>query len=64
MILIECMIFSVTIIRCSKDGYVNSFFPRTAELWTSLPIECFPVSYDLNGFISSTNRHLLTVGSF
>ena len=33
--------FSVTIRRCYKDVYVNSFFPRTARLWNSLPIECF-----------------------
>ena len=33
--------FSVTIPRCYKDVYVNSFFPRTARLWNSLPIECF-----------------------
>ena len=56
--------FSVTIPRCYKDVYVNSFFPRTAELWNSLPIECFPLTYDLSGFKSKINRHLLTVGSF
>ena len=56
--------FSVTIPRCYKDVYVNSFFPRTAKLWNSLPIECFPLTYDLSGFKSGINRHLLTVGSF
>ena len=56
--------FSVTIPRCYKDVYVNSFFPRTARLWNSLPIECFPLTYDLSGFKSRINRHLLTVGSF
>ena len=30
--------FSVTIPRCYKDVYVNSFFPRAAKLWNSLPI--------------------------
>ena len=40
--------FSVTIPRCYKDVYVNSFFPRTARLGNSLPIECFPLSYNLN----------------
>ena len=30
--------FSVTIPRCYKDVYVNSFFPRTARPWNSLPI--------------------------
>ena len=56
--------FSVPIPRCYKDVYVNSFFPRTAKLWNSLPIECFPLTYDLSGFKSRINRHLLTVGSF
>ena len=56
--------FSVTIPRCYKDVYVNSFFPRTAKLWNSLPIECFPLTYDLSGFKFRINRHLLTVGSF
>ena len=56
--------FSVTIPRCYKDVYVNSFFPRTAKLWNSLPIECFPLTYDLNGPKSRINRHLLIRGSF
>ena len=33
--------FSVTLPRCYKDVYVNSFFPRTVKLWNSLPLECF-----------------------
>ena len=40
----SCMIFVVTIPRCCKAVYVNSFFLRTAKLWNSLPIECFPRS--------------------
>ena len=56
--------FSVTIPRCYKDVYVNSFFPRTARLWNSLPIECLPLTYDLSGFKSRINRHLLTINSF
>ena len=55
--------FCVTIPRCYKDLYVNSFFPRTARLWNSLPIECFPFTFDLSGFKSRINRYLLTVGS-
>ena len=51
-------------INPGKDVYVNSFFPRTVRLWNSLPIECFPLTYDLNGFKSRINRHLLTAGSF
>ena len=56
--------FSVTIPRCYKDVYVNSFFPHTARLCNYLPIECFPLAYNLNGIKSGINRHLLTVGSF
>ena len=56
--------FSVTIPKCYKDGYVNSFFPPTARLWNSLRIECFLLAYDLNGFKSRIDRHLLNVGSF
>ena len=56
--------FSVTIPRCYKNVYVNSFFLRTARLWNSLPIEYFPLTYDHSGFKSRINRHLLTVGSF
>ena len=56
--------FSVTIARCYKDVYVNSFFPRTARPWNSLPVECFPLTYNLNSLKSRINRKLLTVGSF
>ena len=56
--------FSVTIPRSYKDVYVNSFFPRTSRLWNSLPIECFPLTYNLNSFKSRINRHLLILGSF
>ena len=56
--------FSVTIPRCYKDVFVNSFFPCTARLWNSLPIECFPLTYDLSGLKSRINRCPLTVGSF
>ena len=56
--------FSVTIPRCYKDVCVNSFFPGTARLWSSLPIECFLLTYNLNGFKCRINRHLLTVVSF
>ena len=56
--------FSVTIPRCYKDVCINSFFPYTARLWNSLPIVCFPLTYNLNGFKSRISRHVLTVGSF
>ena len=53
--------FSVTIPRCYKDVYVNSFFPHIARLWNSLPIECFPLTYDLSGFKSRINRYRFPV---
>ena len=56
--------FSVTIPRCYKVVYVSSFVYHTARLWHSLTIECFPLTYDISGFKSRINRHLLTVGSF
>ena len=56
--------FSVNITRFYKDVYVSSFFRRTARLWNSVSIECFPLTYNLSGFKSRINRHLLTVGSF
>ena len=56
--------FSATIPRCYKDAYVNSFFPGTARLWNSLPRECCHLNYDLSGFKSRINTHLLTIGSF
>ena len=54
---------SVTIHRCYKDVYVNSFFPCTIRFALCLS-NCFPLTYDLNGFKSRINRHLLNVGSF
>ena len=55
---------SVTIAECYKDVSVNSFFPRTPKLWNSLFAECFPLTYDLNGFKCRVDRHLFSFGSF
>ena len=49
---------SVAIPGCYKDVYVNSSFPRTARLWNSLPVECFALTYNLNGF-NDTHREKL-----
>ena len=56
--------FPVTIPRCYKDVYVNSFFPRTGRPRNSLPIECIPLTYDLSGFKFRSNRHLFNCRFF
>ena len=56
--------FSVTIPSCYKDVFVNSFFPSTARLWNSLPAECLPLTYDLNGFKSRVYRVQSSLLSF
>ena len=54
-------LFSVTILRCHKDVYFNSFFPLFARFWNSLLAECFPLTYDLHCFKSKANRNLLSL---
>ena len=39
-------------------------FPCTPRILNFLSIECFLLTYDLNGLWSRINRHLLTLGSF
>ena len=56
--------FSVTIPKCYKDVYVNSFFPHTARFWNFLAIKWFPLTYHFSGFESRINKHLLSEGSF
>ena len=50
--------FSITMPRCYKVIYITSFLFCTATLWNTLPLECFPLTYDLNDFKSRINRHL------
>ena len=49
--------FSVTILRCYKNVYVNSFFFNTARPCNSLPAECFPLICNVNSFKSRVNGH-------
>ena len=49
---------------CYKDVSVNSFFPRTARLWNSLPAECFPFTYDLYSFKSRVNSFSLGLSNY
>ena len=46
--------FSVIIVKCV---FANSFFPCTLRLWHSLPVECSPLTYDINGL----NTYILTI---
>ena len=62
IILIDCMIFLLTFRNGAKTSM--STIPHTARLWNFLPIECFPLTYDLSGLKSRINRNLLTVVSF
>ena len=39
-----------SISRFYKDVYVNSFFPHTAGLSNPMPMECFPLTFNLNSF--------------
>ena len=56
--------FSVIIPKCYKDVYVNGLFPDTARLWNPLPVEYFPLTFDLNCFKSAVNWHLSFLGPF
>ena len=64
--------FSVTIPRCYKNVYVDSFFPRATRLWNSLPIECFLLTYDpflltfqnLNGVMLFKKSYQISVSIF
>ena len=62
-ILIDCMFFFVVLYRCYKDVYVNRFFPLTAKLCSSLPVERFALTCDLNGCRSKIKRYVISVGS-
>ena len=44
-----------------QNFHMQSFFPRTATLWNSLPAHCFPDRYDLFSFKRRVNRFLLSV---
>ena len=50
--------FTVSVPKANTVRYSNSFFPHTAALWNSLPVSCFPLSYNLSQFKRNVNRHL------
>ena len=62
LVILIGLVFLSTSEDVVRMSYVNSFFPCTARLWNFLPTECFPLTYDLNGFKSRVNRHLFYLG--
>ena len=62
IILIDCMIFLSPFLDVTRMSMSTVFV--LAQLWNSLPLKCFPLTYDSSGFKSEINRQLLTVGSF
>ena len=59
VIVIDCMIFLSVFLDVTRMS-----MSIVSKLWNSLPIKCFPLTYDLSGSKSRISRHLLTVGSF
>ena len=58
IILTDCMIFLSPFLNVTRMS-MSSFFPGTARHWNSVPLECFSLTYDLSGFKSRINRHLV-----
>ena len=58
VILIGCMIFLSQFLYVIKMATVS--LSCTARLWIFLPVECFPLTFDLNDFKSRINRLLLS----
>ena len=54
-----CLIFLSKVCLLSTVSFLTH-----SEIWNFLPIECFPLTYNLNGSKSAINRHLLSVDSF
>ena len=61
IILMDSMIFLSPFLNVTRVSMSTVSFLAQLD---SLPKECCPSTYDLSGFKSRINRHLLTVGSF
>ena len=48
---------TVSVSKANTWWYSSSFFPRTALLWNSLPVSCFPATYNLSQFKRNINSH-------
>ena len=64
MILIDCMIFLLPFLDVTKMSMSAVSFLAQLDFWNSVSIECCPLTFDVNGFKSRINIHLLIVGSF
>ena len=58
------IILFVSICRCFKDTYVNSFFPRGDRPSNYLHVEHFPLTNGLSGLKSRINGYLLSLCFF
>ena len=56
-------IYTVSIPRCRSTTYQNTFFPRTACIWNSLPSSCFPSEYNICKFKKAANLYLLSLSN-
>ena len=51
--------WAVYLPRRNTSTYSNSFIPRTATLWNSIPDSCFPSNYNLDLFKKRVHKYLL-----
>ena len=64
VIVIDCMTFLSPFLDVTSMSMSTVSFPaQLARLWNSLPIECFPLTFDLRSFKSRINTHLLNICS-
>ena len=43
----------------NTSAYSNSFIPRIAALWNSIPDPCFPANYNLDLFKKNVHKYLI-----
>ena len=55
VILIDCMIFLSPLLNVTRMSMTTAFFLAQLD-WNSVPVEYFPLTYDLNSFKSRINR--------
>ena len=60
-ILITCMNFLLPFLNVTMMSFEGAFFLCAGRLWNSVPEECFLLTYNLNGFKFSVNRHLFSL---